>query len=311
MIRLFFRQERFILILVGLIVPFVWGSYQGIIRGGHDFSVFYQSWELVLGGRGADIYRVSPDRFLYAPSFAWLLSPFALFPKNYAFLFWSALKFIFILFALLDFHRLMERTHKTILPLWITFAGILWVARPVLIDIEYGQVNLFIVAVSLSALCGHFEEKSHTCKDLIRWVLLGSFAVAKIFALPLLVIPWIVTRSIPKKKLMVERSAIGFCCHRGAVDSCRPARMGWSFRTFFPVEGSPFESRASTRVSQPEFYCAITSLFKWSRDRSEIRRSTNDCVRQPMAFIYSNLLLISFLDIEFLGFDHCLDFVLS
>ena len=66
--------------------------FSKIEHGAPDFTVFYTAWHLVLEGRGAEIYRESPDRFLYAPGFAWLLSPLAWLPRSAALAIWCFAK---------------------------------------------------------------------------------------------------------------------------------------------------------------------------------------------------------------------------
>src|SRR5688572_26271382 len=71
---------------VGFLVALgTWWAFQ---RGGHDFNVFYHAWKLVLSGQGQIIYQESPDRFLYAPGFAWLFAPLAWLPRDLALALW-------------------------------------------------------------------------------------------------------------------------------------------------------------------------------------------------------------------------------
>src|SRR5690349_12798232 len=78
------------LFLVGLIS--LWGLSRAFVRGGKDFAVFYEAWRLVTLGRGIDVYRVSPDRFLYSPGFAWLFSPLGFLPREIALAIWNGAK---------------------------------------------------------------------------------------------------------------------------------------------------------------------------------------------------------------------------
>src|SRR5262245_37321105 len=64
------------------------GTIRAFQRGGNDFAVFYEAWRLVLSNRASEIYRVSPDRYLYGPAFAWLLAPLGLLPKAAALGIW-------------------------------------------------------------------------------------------------------------------------------------------------------------------------------------------------------------------------------
>jgi len=76
--------------LTGMVVGL--GTGWAFQRGGLDFDVFHAAWKLVLSGQPSEIYRSSPDRFLYAPGFAWLLSPLGLLPRGAALAIWCLSK---------------------------------------------------------------------------------------------------------------------------------------------------------------------------------------------------------------------------
>jgi hypothetical protein len=86
--------------------------------------------------------------------------------------------------------------------------GILLFSRPVIIDISYGQVNLFIVAVCLWAVFEHFESDKRSLKAIASWCLLTWVALSKLFPLPLLIIPWALTHGATSNKLKYERVGI-------------------------------------------------------------------------------------------------------
>jgi hypothetical protein len=192
----------------GLVLILVlFGSVRAFARGGNDFAVFYQAWTLVLAGRGADIYRVSPDRFLYSPGFAWLLSPLGLLPKNLALGFWCLIKggiIAFLIQKLSKFSTNKSRLFSVGVAAW----GVIMVTRPLIIDLEYGQVNLLILGACMWGLLGHFDKKDAPFVDVCSWSLLAFAALAKLFPLPLLLVPWVITHGISKKKLRRERVAI-------------------------------------------------------------------------------------------------------
>src|SRR4051812_21604797 len=86
-----------ILILTTL---FGMGTFRAFSKGAPDFSVFYEAWRLVYSGKGEDIYRVSPDRFLYCPGFAWSLAFLGAIPKEIALGLWCLLKVVVLVFAI-------------------------------------------------------------------------------------------------------------------------------------------------------------------------------------------------------------------
>lgn len=108
-----------------------------------DFKVFYTAARHVVTSP-ADMYRVSPDRYLYPPSTAPLLLPFA-FTENYSFHQWSwHLLLGFLLFLLAK-------------PSWPALAAMLLLSRYLAVTFGYGQINLVVIALmngAMACLCG-------------------------------------------------------------------------------------------------------------------------------------------------------------
>ncbi len=191
-----------------------YGTYRAYFYGAHDFDVFYEAWHLVLQGRGRDIYRVGPDRFLYGPGFAWLLSPLAFIPKKGALALWCLSKTLILGSLIYELSQswVVEWENKFRFDRWVVWGlsawGVMIVARPILIDFEYGQVNLWVLVACAWGLMAHFNHQVSTRSLFFRWFLLTFAAFTKLFPLPLLVVPWFVTRGIDPKRLKVERVAV-------------------------------------------------------------------------------------------------------
>ena len=199
-----------------VILVLVVGVLHAFSRGGKDFAVFYEAWRLVLDGRGADIYRVSPDRYLYSPGFAWILAPLGLLPFQSALGLWCVAKVLALAAMMKELAKLWG--NKGNIPTWIgVLAGALFITRPLLIDLEYGQVNTFILVTCVWALCGHCDPKISK-QDLFRWGLVAFVAAGKLFPLPILTVPWLAAKGISAKKLRYERIGImaGFSLAIGA-----------------------------------------------------------------------------------------------
>ncbi|MBI3534450.1 MAG: DUF2029 domain-containing protein [Deltaproteobacteria bacterium] len=159
-----------------LMISGIWITTQ---RGGQDFNVFYHAWKLVLSGQASDIYNNSPDRFLYSPSFACLLSPLAWMPFHISFLFWNTLKIISLVLLFFILKPYAKNDNSLYLPLYLW--SLIFISRPLLIDFQYGQINIFLLVFSLWALCS---------QTTLSWFFLGIVAVMKPLILPLLLIPW-------------------------------------------------------------------------------------------------------------------------
>lgn len=192
---------------IALAVVILFGVFNAFSKGANDFSVFYEAWRLVLVGRGAEIYRVSPDRFLYGPGFAWFLAPFAVLSKNAALAVWCVAKILALGFIAKEFSKHLDEKDPT-LSLGLSFWGIALVARPLLIDFSYGQVNLFILAACVWALLGRTHSRCSPSGDVARWGVLTWVALSKLFPLPLLVIPWAVTQGVKLGRIKNERLGI-------------------------------------------------------------------------------------------------------
>lgn len=184
------------------------GSLWAFQRGANDFSVFYEAWTLVRSGRGADIYHATPDRFLYAPGFAWLFSPLSFFSRNSALAIWCFLKIGTLVFLVRSFSKQVKK-QKSILTLGLGSWGVVFLARPLLIDLQYGQVNTFILGACAWGLLTHLKKTQANFWDGVSWIVLAIAAWTKLFPLPLLCIPFVMTRGVSTSRLGWERAGVG------------------------------------------------------------------------------------------------------
>ncbi|MGZ3711698.1 MAG: glycosyltransferase family 87 protein [Bdellovibrionota bacterium] len=104
--------------------------------GSPDFKVFYTAAHFALTNP-ADIYRVSPDRYLYPPSTAIFLAPFALVSYSVAQWIWHGLLGI----LLFGFCALSVPS----------FAAMALLTRYLTISFFYGQINLPVIAMLAAA----------------------------------------------------------------------------------------------------------------------------------------------------------------
>lgn len=183
-------------------VPLV-GTVWALLRGGKDFDVFYEASRLLVSGWGEQIYRVSPDRFLYAPGFAGLFTPFLLLPRDWALIVWSVFKAALLIYSL--FALLRARSKAAV---WAAIAfGMVLIARPLLIDFQYGQINSLLLSVGLLALLSYETREPARARPALIWAALAMLAVSKVFLVPLLAIPWVLTRG--RDPLRVKFARVG------------------------------------------------------------------------------------------------------
>jgi hypothetical protein len=181
------------------------GTFWAFDRGAHDFTVFYGAWRMVIEGQAANLYHGTSDRFLYAPGFAWLFSPLGLLPRNFALAIWCFVKAAILGLLVREFQPMRGSKFASIgAASW----GVAILARPLLIDFQYGQVNTLIVGACAWALLGHFRKGRGDAWDFARWFVLAVAALGKLFPLPLLVVPWLVREGIGSRKLGLERAGI-------------------------------------------------------------------------------------------------------
>lgn len=175
------RARQFLLFLsVGL---FFYGIIRSFKGGGEDFRVFHHAAELVAQGKGLEIYADSPDRYLYAPGFAWLLAPVGMLPFTLGLVLWSGLK----TFAFIS----MVRSLSSRFSLLAALLGTLFFVRPLLTELKYGQVNLLIVTAFVFAIDEFLKPSPQHRRLFFSWLIYAVAAVAKLFPAVLIWIPFL------------------------------------------------------------------------------------------------------------------------
>lgn len=178
-------RSRLVLALRALVLAaLVWAIYVGFSRGGQDFAVFRFAGKLALEGRWESLYAEGPDRFLYAPGFAFLVSPLAALPAKVALGVWLCL-------TLAAFGAAMRTLARATGEVPVLLA-ILFSVRPLLIDLRYGQVNLLILSSAVWALLAWSERTGTRAAKMnlaASWFVFAIAACAKIYPLALFLYP--------------------------------------------------------------------------------------------------------------------------
>jgi hypothetical protein len=222
------------LLVIALLVGI--GTAWSFQRGAPDFDVFFTAWKLVVDGRGASIFGGTPDRFLYAPGFAWLFAPLGWLPRDVALALWCFLKAGALGLFIRSIRDALGGVRQ---PYSMAFAclSVVFVTRPLLIDFQYGQINVIMLGVAAWALTARFLGGPANRWDFIRWFLLGVVAGTKLILLPLLLVPWVVFAGVSSKRVTFER-----------VGSC----AGVLFVLFLPVLTEGFSGFYSLMLSWRE-----------------------------------------------------------
>jgi hypothetical protein len=251
--------KRIPIFILGVLVSI--GTFWSFNRGGQDFAVFFEAWRLVSHGHGSEIYTNSPDRFLYAPGFAWIFSPLGFLPKFYALAIWSLAKAVAIygmVHALAS--NLTDAGESPTSAHAIAAGGFILLARPLLIDFQYGQVNTFILAASLWALLAFLNPKPNSKQVACAWFLLGVVAVSKLFALPLLFLPFFRAKNSASNTARFAAFAGVFFAAAIPVTtmgfSGALALMG-AWREALVAKGLPFESHNQSFIAFLHHYFTV------------------------------------------------------
>jgi len=177
------------------------GTVWAVTRGAHDLFVFWSAWHWVahlgetMDGTWIDplrLYRITPDRFLYAPGFAWLFSPLGRLEFSTVVWLWCFAKAA----ALGYVTRVLIVSYGGL----AATLGVLMFARPLLIDFQYGQVNTFLLAAAVAAFANRGSFGA--------WALFAIAAVTKLLLAPLLVVPWLASHGLEKDARWRERLGV-------------------------------------------------------------------------------------------------------
>jgi hypothetical protein len=121
-------------------------------------------------------------------------------------------------------------------------------SRPLLIDFEYGQVNVFILAFSVWGLSTHLDSKCSRLSVSLSWFLLSWIALAKIFPLPLLLVPFALSVGGAREKVNLERLSVLVAVIFSLIAPCislgwaKTARLFFDWRDALVARGFPMES---------------------------------------------------------------------
>jgi len=124
--------------------------------------------------------------------------------------------------------------------------GVILIARPVLIDFQYGQVNIFLMGAAVWALLTHFSPRSSRATDIAAWATLAIVGVAKLFPLPYSLFR-LRQGGIHPDKLKRERLRRSL-----ARSSCPAPGAHDSRRRFLDLQiacGTPFSRGIAARIS--------------------------------------------------------------
>ncbi|MBN20796.1 MAG: hypothetical protein CL678_05845 [Bdellovibrionaceae bacterium] len=198
------RVTFFSFFLMAVIIGF--GTLRAFQNLGPDFFVFFKAGEHVLTNHSHWIYQDSPDRFLYAPGFAWLMSGFALLSREMGLAIWCLLKaFGWGLFV----KKASENLKFFGQPAWVPASlALVFFARPLIIDFQYGQINSFIVIVGFLTLLNRIKSNESTQSSFLYWFLFSILAFSKLFPLPMILVPLMATSGLPPKRVQAERLGV-------------------------------------------------------------------------------------------------------
>jgi hypothetical protein len=167
--------------LVLLLILFAFSIHYAIAKAADGQSAILR-WQKQLLGLGEGINIAEHYAYPNPPIMAILLYPFALMPPMVMALTWFYLKMILALVSLYWVFRLVETPERPF-PFLAQVLTVALVLRPILGDLEHGNVNLFILFLVLACLIAYSGKR-----DLLAGVLLGLAIGCKIT--PALFVPY-------------------------------------------------------------------------------------------------------------------------
>jgi hypothetical protein len=230
------------------------GCFWAFDRGAPDFSVFMHAADLVRCGRAMELYVDSPDRYLYAPAFAWLMVPLTFLPRTLALGLWCALK----IGALVSMARCLSRGVTQTRIAWALALAVIVVARPLLIEFQYGQVNLMVIAAVVGALSTLApSSQGHPRRVGWAWFFATVAALTKLMALPVLAVPllqgWFARKSVlPALRGMALAMGLMVLLPLSTLGPSRTLELHLAWREGVIAKGLPLESHNQSVAASME-----------------------------------------------------------
>jgi alpha-1,2-mannosyltransferase len=169
---------------------FAVGLFKGFRSGGLDFRVFDHAARMALHGEAETLYREGPDRFLYAPGFAYLLAPLAVLHFKWTHTIWLLGCSASFFFAMRLLAKRIDREGG--FGLLAVSVATVFLMRPIWIDLRYGQVNLLILAASVWAFTtATVDDRDPLARPVSRftsWFFFSLAAFAKLYPLALFLV---------------------------------------------------------------------------------------------------------------------------
>jgi len=192
-----------------------WGWSRAFEVGGQDFHVFHTAWQHILQGNESRIYTHSPDIFLYAPGFAWLLAPLGALALNPGLITWLLLMTLALAALVFVLTQALEREKiqlpKTVTPFLLVLLSIIACTKALQINVRYGQLNLFLLLSATWALTTYiYKQKQNTSFALrLSWFILGALGVSKLILVPLFFIPAVDLLNPRRRKRALDAMIFG------------------------------------------------------------------------------------------------------
>jgi alpha-1,2-mannosyltransferase len=154
-----------------------------------DLSVYTAAGEAVL--RGQDIYAAHNSRgwfYVYPPTFALLMAPFALIPLFWASLLWYVLSVLMVFYAVRRSYSMMLKCNRVTKKIfWLVVISLLLISWPLVSALEHGQSTPLLLLLVTLALA--YEQDR---RDICGGIALGGAILLKVF--PILLLSYFVWR---------------------------------------------------------------------------------------------------------------------
>lgn len=148
--------------LAGAVVVYAlatqFGEAARVVSQETDFGTFYDAAIAVRGG--SDPYEATAGKYFYPPTFAFCFAVLTVLPKGGASLLWFTIKLALVIWSLAAVYGLLEeRAGSAAGRRWLAAGVVLVAARFLLADLRFGNVNTFVLWLTLAAIALDFKEK--------------------------------------------------------------------------------------------------------------------------------------------------------
>lgn len=135
------------------------GEAARVVSRDTDFGTFYDAAVAVRSG--SDPYAATEGKYFYPPAFAFYFAVLTYLPKAGASILWFTIKLALVMWSLAAVYSLLEeRAGSAAGRRWLAVGVVFVAARFLLADLQFGNVNAFVLWLCVAAIVLDFKERA-------------------------------------------------------------------------------------------------------------------------------------------------------